>query len=87
MPEIAVDFSKAEGVDVETLKMQVAGFGEVPAVYDAEKGSYVWQVNRRLREKVCTVQVSWKDQAGKVVEEPMKWSFEVDLEAAYLPDE
>jgi peptidoglycan/xylan/chitin deacetylase (PgdA/CDA1 family) len=87
MPEVVVDFSKAEDVDVKTLKMQVAGFGEVPAEYDAEKGKYVWQVNRRLREKVCTVQVSWKDKAGKVVEEPMKWSFEVDLEAGYLPDE
>lgn len=87
LPEIVVDFSKAENVDTTSLKMQVAGFGEVPAVFDSAKGTYSWHVNRRLRERLCTVQVTWNDKEGKAVEEPMKWSFQIDREAAYLPDE
>jgi hypothetical protein len=87
LPEIVVDFSKAENVDTTSLKMQVAGFGEVPAVYNSSKGTFSWHVNRRLRERLCTVQVTWNDKDGKAVQEPMKWSFQIDREAAYLPDE
>ena len=30
---------------------------------------------------------TWKDKEGKVTETPLKWSFQIDREAAYLPDE
>jgi hypothetical protein len=84
---ISVDLSKAEKIDPATLKMQVAGFGEVPANYASEGKIFSWQVNRRLRQPVCQVQVTWKDTEGKAVEPPLKWSFQIDRDAAYLPDE
>jgi len=87
LPTIEVDFSTAESIDPSTLKMRVAGFGEVPANFASEGKVFSWQVNRRLRQKVCTVQVTWKDMDGKTTEKPLKWSFQLDRGAAYLPDE
>ncbi|MFM2199496.1 MAG: hypothetical protein RLZZ505_2928 [Verrucomicrobiota bacterium] len=87
LPLISVDLSTAENIDPATLIMQVAGFGQVPATYDAEKKTFSWQVNRRLRQPVCHVQVTWKDPEGKTTETPLKWSFQIDREAAYQPDE
>ena len=87
LPVISVDLSKAEHIDPATLKMQVAGFGEVPANYASQGKIFSWQVNRRLRQPVCQVQVTWQDSEGKAVEPPLKWSFQIDRDAAYLPDE
>ncbi len=87
LPVISVDLAKAENIDPKTLSMQVAGFGEVPANYASEGKIFSWQVNRRLRQPICQVQVTWKDKEGKVTETPLKWSFQIDREAAYLPDE
>lgn len=87
LPEISVDLSAVENLDPATLKMQVAGFGEVPANYASAGKVFSWQVNRRLRQPVCQVQVTWKDTAGKDTETPLKWSFQIDRGAAYLPDE
>ena len=87
LPEISVDLSTAENIDPATLKMQVAGFGEVPANYASEGKLFSWQVNRRLRQPLCHVQVTWKTTDGKDAETPLKWAFQIDREAAYLPDE
>jgi peptidoglycan/xylan/chitin deacetylase (PgdA/CDA1 family) len=87
LPLVSVDFSKAENIDPATLTMRIAGFGEVPANYAKEGKIFSWQVNRRLRQPICQVQVSWKDTQGKITETPLKWSFQIDREAVYLPDE
>jgi peptidoglycan/xylan/chitin deacetylase (PgdA/CDA1 family) len=87
LPEISVDLSTAENIDPATLRMQVAGFGEVPANYASEGKLFSWQVSRRLRQPVCNVQVTWKTTDGKETETPLKWAFQIDREAAYLPDE
>ncbi len=87
LPEIKVDLTKATDIDPATLKMQVAGFGEVPANYASEGKIFSWQVNRRLRQEVCSVVVTWKDLAGADATEPLRWSFQIDRGAAYLPDE
>ncbi len=85
-PEISADLSKVTDLDPATLVMKVSGFGEVPAKFAAETGKFSWQVNRKLRQPTCQVSVSWKDKAGKAVEAPLRWSFQLDREAAYLPD-
>ena len=86
LPEISADLSKVPDLDPKTLSMKVSGFGEVPATFVAETGKYSWQVSRRLRQAGCQVLVTWKDATGKPVETPLRWSFQIDLEAAYLPD-
>jgi hypothetical protein len=86
LPEITADLSKLPDIDPATLVMKVSGFGEVPASYTPDTGKYSWQVNRRLRNSNCQVAVSWKDAAGKPPETPLRWSFQIDRDSAYLPD-
>lgn len=86
LPEISADLTKVENLDPATLVMKVAGFGEVPASFMAETKKFSWQVNRRLRQPSCQVSISWKDTTGKPPETPLRWSFQIDLESAYLPD-
>jgi peptidoglycan/xylan/chitin deacetylase (PgdA/CDA1 family) len=86
LPEISVDLSKVGDFDPSSLVMQVSGFGEVPARFTPETGKYSWQVNRRLRQTVCKVSVSWKDAAGGAPAPPLRWSFQIDRDSAYLPD-
>lgn len=85
LPVISADLSGVEGLDAETLEMKVAGFGLVPANWNAETGSYSWQVNRHLRTSGCQVSVSWKDVDGTPPEVPLRWNFRIDQEAAYVP--
>ncbi len=86
LPEISADLSTVENLDPSTLTMKVSGFGEVPATFDAESSKFSWLVNRRLRQPTCQVLISWKDTAGKAPETPLRWSFQIDRESAYLPD-
>lgn len=86
LPEISADLSQVPDLDPASLVMKVAGFGEVPATFIPDTGKFFWQVNRRLREPTCSVLVSWKDKAGKPLATPLRWSFKIDRESAYLPD-
>ena len=86
-PVISANLSKVEDINPATLVMRVAGFGEVPAAFDAEHKTLTWQVNRRLRTETCQVSITWKNLAGKAVESPLRWTFGVDREAAYQPVE
>ncbi len=86
LPVISADLSSVEALDPATLVMKVAGFGEVPAIFTPENGKFTWQVNRRLRQPSCQVLVTWKDSTGKLIATPLVWTFQLDREAAYLPD-
>jgi peptidoglycan/xylan/chitin deacetylase (PgdA/CDA1 family) len=86
LPEISADLSTVANLDPATLTMKVSGFGEVPATFDPESAKISWLVNRRLRQPTCQVVISWKDTAGKAPETPLRWSFQIDRESAYLPD-
>lgn len=87
LPLLSADLSAVPDLDPKTLVMKVGGFGEVPAIFDEATRSYSWQINRRLRSPVCQVAVSWLDSKGKPPEIPLRWSFRIDPEAAYLPEE
>jgi hypothetical protein len=86
LPEISVDLSKAGELDPSSLVMQVSGFGKVPASFSPETGKLAWTVNRRLRQNTTQVSVTWKDIAGNPPESPLRWSFQIDRDSAYLPD-
>lgn len=86
LPEISVDLTNLENLDPASLSMKVSGFGEVPATYSAETKKYTWQVNRRLRQLGTQVSVTWKDTAGKAPEIPLRWTFQIDRESAYLTE-
>jgi hypothetical protein len=86
-PNIEVDFTTATNIDPKSLKMQVSGFGEVPANYASEGKLFSWQLDRRLRNRTCTVRVTWKDLEGKTTAKPLEWTFQIDRGAAYLPNE
>lgn len=86
LPEVSADLSTVENLDPATLSMKISGFGEVPATFSPETKKFSWQINRRLRQASCQVAITWKDTAGKAPETPLKWSFQIDRESAYLPE-
>lgn len=86
LPVITADLSQVSDIRPETLSMKIAGFGEVPAVYDPQKKSISWQVNRRLRSDACEVSVEWKKIDNKPHSPPLRWTFLIDKQAAYQPD-
>ena len=86
LPTISANLRNVDSLNPASLVMQVSGFGEVPAIYDAASGKLSWQVNRPLRQPTCQVAIHWKNTAGKAPETPLRWSFQIDRESAYLPD-
>lgn len=86
LPEISADLTNVANLDPKTLSMKVSGFGEVPANFATETKKFSWQVNRRLRQPGCQVSVTWKDTTGKAPDAPLRWSFQIDRQSAYLPD-
>jgi peptidoglycan/xylan/chitin deacetylase (PgdA/CDA1 family) len=86
LPEITADLSTVPDLNPATLSMKVSGFGEVPATFSPETKKLSWTVNRALRHLSCQVSVTWKDSLGKSPESPLRWSFKVDRDSAYLPD-
>ena len=85
LPEISADLSQVPDLDPAKLVMKVGGFGTVPATFDPKSKQFSWRTNRRLRQPVCQVAVSWKSTAGKESEAPLRWTFQIDRDAAYLP--
>lgn len=86
LPAISANLKNVDDLNPASLIMQVSGFGEVPATYDPDSGKLSWQVNRPLRQPTCQVAIHWKNAAGKAAETPLRWSFQIDRESAYLPD-
>ncbi len=84
-PLLSVNLSEVTDLDPATLTMKVAGFGLVPATFDAAAGKLQWQVNRPLRTETCEVLVSWKNTTGQPVKEPLRWTFRIDPEGSYMP--
>lgn len=87
LPEISVNLSEAGSIDPESLIMKISGFGKVPASWNADDGTLRWTTNRKLRLPIYQVQVTWKDDQGEPPEKPLRWNFQVDQEAAYVPRE
>ena len=83
LPTIAADLSKEPNIDPESIVMRVGGFGKAPAVWDDTKKTFSWKVNRPVRVPVIEASVQWRLKGNSEYELPMRWSFQVDLEAAY----
>ena len=86
LPAISANLRNVDNLNPASLVMQVSGFGEVPATFDPLSGKISWQVNRPLRQPTCQVAIHWKKSAGKATETPLRWSFQIDRDSAYLPD-
>lgn len=85
LPTISANLSTITDLDPASLTMKVSGFGEVPATFNPADKSYSWQVNRRLRQSITQVSIHWLDTAGNPSPAPLRWSFQIDRSAAYLP--
>jgi peptidoglycan/xylan/chitin deacetylase (PgdA/CDA1 family) len=86
LPLITIDLSTVTDIEPTSLVMRVGGFGDVPAIWDPNTKQLQWQVNRRLRDDVCQVSVSWKGLDKKTAATPVRWNFLIDKEAAYQPN-
>lgn len=87
LPMISVDLSTIQDLDPASLVMKIPGLGEVPAQYNPTTKSFFWQMNRKIRQTSCQVTVNWKDTKGKAPEIPLRWTFQIDRSAVYLPDD
>ena len=85
LPLIAADLSQESEIDPDSIVMRIGGFGKVPAVWDEEKKTFSWKINRPLRIPSCQVSVQWRLKDHREYELPMRWSFRIDLESSYQP--
>lgn len=85
LPLIAADLSQEPEIDPESIVMRVGGFGKVPGKWNEEDKTFSWQVNRPLRIPICQVSLQWRLKDHREYELPMRWSYRIDLEAAYQP--
>ena len=85
MPTISADLSSLENIDPDSLIMRISGFGRVPAIYDPATKTVSWKINRPLRILTCDVSVQWKLTEDGDYQDPMRWTFVIDKEAAYAP--
>lgn len=83
LPTIEVDLSEVENLDPESMVMRVAGFGKVPVTFDPETKIYRWTITRPLRQPICEVTAQWRLRDADTYEPVMRWSFQIDREAAY----
>ncbi|MEC9056096.1 MAG: polysaccharide deacetylase family protein [Verrucomicrobiota bacterium] len=83
LPSISADLSGLENLDPESIIMRVSGFGRVEHGFDPASSRLSWPVNRRLRHRVCEVNVQWRLKGSSKYESPMRWSFIIEREAAY----
>lgn len=82
-PEMSVDLSGIEGLDPDSLSMEISGVGSVEAVFDPETKVYAYRTQQRLRMPEYWVQVSFK-RSGKRQQETVRWKFQLDLVGLYL---
>ncbi|MFP6885752.1 MAG: polysaccharide deacetylase family protein [Roseibacillus sp.] len=83
LPSISADLSGVENLDAESIVMRVSGFGRVKHKYEPDTSQLSWTVNRRLRHRVCEVNVQWRLKGRTKYESPLRWSFLIEREAAY----
>jgi hypothetical protein len=65
--------------------MRISGFGKVLSQFNPDTSLLSWTVNRRLRHRMCEVNVHWRLKGKTKHEIPMRWSFLIEREAAYQP--
>jgi hypothetical protein len=87
VPVVSADLSTVTDMEPKSLVMRISGFGEVPAFFDPDKKTLTWKINRPLRSASCQVAITWRDAKGKAPELPLRWTFNIDTEAAYTPQE
>ena len=83
LPTISADLSEVENLDPSSIVMRVSGFGKVQHAFDASTSRLTWTVNRRLRHRMCEINVQWRLAGRTKPEAPMRWSFLIEREAAY----
>ena len=83
MPSIQVDLSSLEGIVLDSVKMEVAGFGTVPAEFDANTKVLRWKVPRKIRMNTTTVTVRLQRQ-GVALPDLIIWDFRIDRAGLYL---
>ncbi len=87
LPTVNVDFSTITDLDTASINMEIAGFGNVPAKWDASSGLFSWTINRPLRQRSCDVTVRYKRLNIAEEQAPIRWTFMIDRDAAYMPRE
>jgi peptidoglycan/xylan/chitin deacetylase (PgdA/CDA1 family) len=85
-PLIQVDLSSLEGVVVDSITMEVSGFGKVKPDFDAVSKVLSWQIPWKLRMKTTSVTVKLK-RDGQTLPDLISWDFSIDRTGIYLNDQ
>ena len=83
LPRIEVDLSGLKGVQSDSVAMRISGYGKVRHHFDKEQKLISYQVPQRLRNDLCSVQVSFR-HSGNRGQEVIGWKFTIDKKAEYL---
>ena len=83
LPTVQLDLSGVPGLDPKSVVVRVAGFGKVPLDSNPNQTLFSWKVTRPLRQPSCEVTAQWRLLAKDDYEPVMRWSFQIDREAAY----
>ena len=84
-PLIEVDVSKLQDINPATIVMKIAGFGMVPATFDAAAGRIFYQIVEPLRSAECQIYLTFQ-RTTEPKPDSVNWRFGVDLVAHYLPE-
>jgi peptidoglycan/xylan/chitin deacetylase (PgdA/CDA1 family) len=85
LPIVSADLSSVQNLDPATVKLAIAGFGQVPAEFDPATSIVSWHINRRLRDRFTQCVVTYRLIGATKNEPPVRWSFQIDRDSAYLP--
>lgn len=85
LPIVSADLSSVQNLDPATVKLAIAGFGMVPAKFDPATSIISWHINRRLRDRFTQCVVTYRLIGSTKNEPPVRWSFQIDRDSAYLP--
>lgn len=83
IPLITANLSGVAGVDFATVRMNVSGFGRVPAKVDASTRTVQWTPPCRIYMPNISVHVTWNSTDG--TSHKAEWSFCVDQNVTVKP--
>lgn len=83
IPVISAQLSGLNNVDISSIRMQVSGFGRVPAVVDASTSTIRWEPPYRIYLPTLTVTLTWKTYDGTA--HKAEWFFHIDQKVPLQP--
>lgn len=83
VPTIVAQLGSVSGIDISTVRMQVSGFGRVPAKIDTATRSIQWTSPCRIYMPHLSVHITWNSTDG--TRHRAEWAFNIDQNVTVEP--